>query len=162
MSALGYKAKVNSSFMCSFIFFIFRYPSEGPISVASTQLNTVPTSQGTSDVMYSTTWWVHRSRLFILLAYSMEFDKTRRSCNNPIHTCFEMIASNDEIVTKTVHVIVVAIQFCIKATKLCHGQFLSDQTILFIHTRCMKNIQFCFMEDIIQWWPMGKYILKHK
>ena len=30
------------------------------------------------------------------------------------------------------------------------------------YSRCMKNIQFCFIEDIVQWWPMGKYILKHK
>ena len=28
--------------------------------------------------------------------------------------------------------------------------------------RCMKSTQFCFIEGIVQWWPMGKYILKHK
>ena len=29
-------------------------------------------------------------------------------------------------------------------------------------TRWMKSAEFCFIEGIVQWWPMGKYILKHK
>ena len=29
-------------------------------------------------------------------------------------------------------------------------------------TRCMKSTEFCFIEGNVQWWPMGKYILKHK
>ena len=30
------------------------------------------------------------------------------------------------------------------------------------YSRCMKSTEFCLIEEIVQWWPMGKYILKHK
>ena len=29
-------------------------------------------------------------------------------------------------------------------------------------SRWRKSIQFCLIEHIVQWWPMGKYILEHK
>ena len=28
--------------------------------------------------------------------------------------------------------------------------------------RWMKSTQFCFTDEIVQWWPVGKYIFKHK
>ena len=30
------------------------------------------------------------------------------------------------------------------------------------YTRWMKSTEFCLIEEIVQWWPMGKYILKNK
>ena len=42
------------------------------------------------------------------------------------------------------------------------GGFGGEGAILCADTRCMKSTEFCFIEEIVQWWLMANYILKHR
>ena len=48
---------------------------------------------------------------------------------------------------------------------LAQGKYRDALCVIYfriLSTRWMKITQFFFIEEIAQWWPMGKYILKHK